>query len=284
VKRLIISADDFGLSESVNEAVERAHRDGMLGAASLMVAGPAAADAVRRAQRLPDLRVGLHLVVIGGPAALPPARSPDLVDSHGQFPSDQIRLGIDYFFRPGVRRQLAAEVRAQFDAFAATGLSLDHANAHKHMHLHPTVGRLLIRIGRDFGLRAVRVPAEPPTVLAACGMRLSSGAHALFHWTSVLRRQARRAGMLTNDYCFGIAWSGQMTAERVQQLAPRIPDGLCEIYFHPASRTDTTLAALMPDYRHEDELAALLEPEVRKALEAVGRLTSYGAETSATTR
>jgi chitin disaccharide deacetylase len=283
VKRLIISADDFGLSESVNEAVERAHRDGMLGAASLMVAGPAAADAVRRAQRLPNLRVGLHLAVIEGPAVLPPVQSPDLIDSHGQFPSDQIRLGIDYFFRPGVRRQLAAEVRAQFDAFAATGLPLDHANAHKHMHLHPTVGRLLIQIGRDFGLRAVRIPAEPPAALAACGMRPSAGSHALFHWTSVLRGQASRAGLLTNDYCFGIAWSGQMTAERVRQLAARIPDGLSEIYFHPASRTDTALSALMPDYRHEDELATLLDPAVRKALEAVGRLTSYGAETSATT-
>jgi chitin disaccharide deacetylase len=284
VKQLVISADDFGLSESVNEAVECAHRNGMLGAASLMVAGPAAADAVRRAQRLSSLRVGLHLVVIEGSAVLPPARSPDLVDSHGQFPSGQFRLGVDYFFRPGVRRQLAAEIRAQFAAFMATGLPLDHANAHKHMHLHPTVGRLLIRIGRDFGLRAVRIPAEPPGVLAACGVRPSSGAHALFHWSSMLRRQARQAGLLTNDYCFGIAWSGQMTAERLLRLAPRIPDGLSEIYFHPASRADTALSALMPDYRHEDELTALLDPEVRKALEAVGRLTSYGAETSATTR
>ena len=283
MKRLIISADDFGLSESVNEAVEHAHRDGMLGAASLMVAAPAAADAVRRARRLPSLRVGLHLVVIEGSAVLPPARSPDLIDSHGQFPSAQFRLGVDYFFQPGVRRQLAAEIRAQFAAFAATGLPLDHANAHKHMHLHPTVGRLLIRIGRDFGLRAVRVPAEPPAVLAACAMQPSSGAHAVFHWTSVLRRQARRAGLLTNDYCFGIAWSGQMTAERLLRLVPRIPDGLSEIYFHPASRTDAALSALMPGYRHEAELAALLDPEVRTALEAIGRLTSYGAEASATT-
>jgi len=283
LKRLVISADDFGLSESVNEAVERAHRSGMLGAASLMVAGPAAADAVRRARRLPALRVGLHLVVIEGSAVLPPAQSPDLVDSGGQFPSAQFRLGVGYFFRPDVRRQLAAEIRAQFAAFAATGLPLDHANAHKHMHLHPTVGRMLIRIGRDFGLRAVRIPAEPPAVLAACGMRPSSGARALFHWTCVLRRQVRRAGLLTNDHCFGIAWSGAMTSERVLRLAPRIPDGLSEIYFHPASRTDAASSALMPSYRHEDELATLLDPEVRSALEAVGRLTTYGAETSATT-
>lgn len=283
VKRLIISADDFGLSESVNEAVERAHRDGILAAASLMIAGAAAADAVRRARRSPTLRVGLHLVVIEGPAMLAPAPIPDLVDQHGQFPSGQIRLGINYFFRPSVRRQLAAEVRAQFAAFAATGLPLDHANAHKHMHLHPTVGRLLIRIGRDFGLRAVRIPAEPPAVLAACGMHPSFGARALFRWTTLLRLQARRAGLLTNDHCFGIAWSGQMTAQRLLRLAPQIQDGLSEIYFHPASHTDAALSALMPDHRHEDELAALLNPEVRKALESAGRLTSYGAETSATT-
>jgi len=144
VKRLIVTADDFGLSEAVNEAVERGHRDGILIAASLMVAGPAAADAVRRAKAMPSLRVGLHLVVIEGPAVLPPAAIPALVDASGQFPADQFRLGVDYFFRPRIRRQLAAEIGAQFEAFAATGLTLDHANAHKHMHLHPTVGRLLI--------------------------------------------------------------------------------------------------------------------------------------------
>jgi len=137
-RRVIVSADDFGLSEGVNEAVEQACREGILTTASLMVAGPAAADAVRRARRLPKLRVGLHLVVIEGPAVGP---APGLVDADGQFSSNQLRLGINYFFRPAIRRQLAAEIRAQFAAFAATGLRLDHANAHKHMHLHPTVGR-----------------------------------------------------------------------------------------------------------------------------------------------
>src|SRR5690242_16077048 len=98
-----------------------------------MVAGPAVADAVRRARALPNLRVGLHLVVIEGPAVLPSSEIPDLLDAHGQFPSDQLRLGINYFARPHVRRQLAAEIRAQFAAFAATGLPLAHADAHKHM-------------------------------------------------------------------------------------------------------------------------------------------------------
>ena len=270
LRRLIVSADDFGLSEGVNEAVECAHREGVLSTASLMVAGPAAADAVRRARRLPGLRVGLHLVVIEGPAVLPPTEIPALVDGAGWFPSDGVRLGVTYRFGRAARRQLAAEIAAQFRAFAATGLALDHANAHKHMHLHPTVGRLLLETGRAYGLRAVRVPSEPPAVLAACGTRVGVGARALRAWTGVLRAQCRRAGVRTNDHVFGLARSGHMTAERVRALIPRLPPGLSEVYFHPAAGRDALLTRLMPEYEHEAELAALLDPGVRAAAVEAG--------------
>ncbi|GBQ27151.1 hopanoid biosynthesis-associated protein HpnK [Gluconacetobacter azotocaptans] len=267
MKRVIVSADDFGLSEEVNEAIEIAHRDGLLSTASLMVAGPAAADAIARARRLPGLHVGLHLVVIEGPATLPPADIPSLVDRDGQFPSNQLELGINYFFRPGVRRQLAAEIEAQFAAFARTGLTLDHANAHKHMHLHPTVGKLMIESGLRHGLRAIRVPLEPPEPLFAAGTYSDSpGAAALRRWTGVLRRQAHRAGLRTNDWCFGIAWSGHMTTDRVAALAAHLPDGLSEIYFHPATAKNALIDRVMPDYEHAAELAALCSPGFRAGL------------------
>jgi len=259
VKTVTFSADDFGLTESVNEGIEKAHRDGILQAASLMVAAPAAADAVRRARANPSLRVGLHLVVIEVPAVLLYADIPDLVDKAGQFPSDQIALGLAYFFRPHVRRQLRAEIRAQFAAFAATGLTLDHANAHKHMHLHPTVGAMMLRAGADHGLRRIRVPAEPPEVMARCGTTVTLGDRLLYRWTSLLRRQARAAGVATNDHCFGLAWSGHMTASRIGRLLANLPEGDSEIYFHPAARRDAVLERLMPAYEHEAELAALLE-------------------------
>jgi hopanoid biosynthesis associated protein HpnK len=259
LKTVTFSADDFGLTESVNEGIERAHRDGILQAASLMVAGPAAADAVRRARANPALRVGLHLVVIEGPAVLPPAEIPGLVCTAGQFPSGQLKLGIDYFCRPNIRRQLEAEIHAQFNAFAATGLTLDHANAHKHMHLHPTVGAMMIRAGRARGLRRIRVPAEPPGVMARCGTPVGVAGRMLYRWTGILRHQARQAGISTNDYCFGLAWSGHMTAQRIRRLLPELPDGDSEIYFHPAARPDPVIDRLMPDYQHEAELAALLE-------------------------
>jgi hopanoid biosynthesis associated protein HpnK len=268
-RRVIVSADDFGLSEAVNEAVERAHRDGILHSASLMVAGRAVEDAVRRARAMPGLRVGLHLVAVEGPAVLPPTRIPRLVGPDGQFPRDQLRLALRYAFDPRARRELRDEIDAQFAAFAATGLRLAHADAHKHMHLHPVVGRLLIERGLRHGLRAIRVPAEPPDILRACGERPSRGARALYRYTSRLRARARREGLAVTDHVFGLAWSGHMTADRLLRLARHLPDGTSEIYFHPAARRDATLDRLMPAYEHEAELAALLDPRVRAAFGAI---------------
>ncbi len=266
----------------MNEAVEQAHRAGVLTSASLMVAGAAAEDAVRRARALPTLRVGLHLVAVEGPTMLSARDIPLLAAGHpATLPSDQLGLALRYALRPAARRQLAAEIRAQFAAFAATGLPLDHADAHKHMHLHPVVGRLIIEIGRDYGLRAVRVPAEPPAVLAACGESPPLAARAMHAWTALLRSQARRAGLVTNEHAFGLAWSGHMTPDRLLRLLPHLPDGLSEIYFHPATRRDSVLTALMPDYEHEAELAALLDSRVAEALASQGAsITDFSEEVS----
>jgi hopanoid biosynthesis associated protein HpnK len=272
MRDVVFSADDFGLTPAVNEAVERAHRHGILDQASLMVAGASAEDAIRRARAMPSLKVGLHLVVIEGPAVSAPAEIPLLVDLSGQFPSDQLGLGVRYFFNPVARRQLAHEIRAQFAAFAATGLTLDHANAHKHMHLHPTVGRLMIQIGREFGLKSVRIPAEPPATLARLGFPAGLGDRALYAWTRLLRRQARAGGMRVNDHCFGLAWSGHMTRERVARLLEHLPDGRSEIYFHPATEQDAALARLMPDYEPAAELATLLDGGLRDLAKGQARV------------
>jgi len=166
VRNLIVTADDFGASIAVNEAVEQAHARGILTAASLMVAGDAAEDAIIRARHLPALGVGLHLVLVEGRPVLPPGHIPDLVDATGHFRANMALAGANMFFRADVRRQLAAEIEAQFAAFHATGLPLDHVNAHKHFHLHPTIAGLILSIGRRYGLAAARAPVEPLDLLA----------------------------------------------------------------------------------------------------------------------
>jgi len=104
VRKLIVTGDDFGLAVPVNEAIEEAHRRGILTTASLMVGAGVVADAVERARRLPTLKVGLHLVLVEGRPVLPPREIPDLVDGEGEFSSRLVGAGLNFFFRPGVGR------------------------------------------------------------------------------------------------------------------------------------------------------------------------------------
>jgi hopanoid biosynthesis associated protein HpnK len=241
-----------------------------------MVASPAAAGAVQRARALPGLRVGLHVVLIEARPALPPEQIPDLVGPDGQFRSDMARVGFDIALRPAVRRQVAAEITAQFEAYRATGLPLDHVNAHKHFHLHPIIAAQIMAIGSKFGARAIRVPTEPAAVVRAIDPSAAAlSPFLLGQWTRVLRAQARRAGMSTSDAVFGLAWSGAMTAARIRGLLDRLPPGVVEIYAHPASAD--AFAGHAPGYRYTEELAALTDPDCVAALRRSGyRLGGFG--------
>jgi hopanoid biosynthesis associated protein HpnK len=268
-RRLIVTADDFGAAPAVNEAVERAHREGVLTAASLMVGASGAADAVRRARALPSLRVGLHLVLVEGRPVLPPDRVPLLVDADGRFRTDMAGAGARIFFLPAARRQLAAEVRAQFEAFAATGLPLDHVNAHKHFHLHPTIAGAVLREAARFGCRAARVPIEPRAVIRAVEPLPGHPIDAVVDTVAALCRvRFRRAGLLIPDQVFGLAWSGAMTTPRLRGLMETLPSGLSEIYLHPG--LDGEFEGAAPGYRYVDEFAALVDRSVADATRRTG--------------
>jgi chitin disaccharide deacetylase len=282
---LIVTADDFGLASQVNEAIEAAHRHGILTAASLMVAGAAAADAVRRARSLPSLKVGLHLALVDSRPVSSTASVPDLVDAAGNFRQDMVATSIAIASSRKVRRQVALEIAAQFERFQATGLRLDHVDAHKHFHLHPIVAALVCRIGRQYGMQALRAPVEPagPVRCAEQALAPATRERANLSRISVwltrrfatkLQRQIRGQGFKTADQVFGLAWSGALNAARLCALVPYLPEGLTEIYCHPA--TADTFAGGAPGYRYCDELAALLEPRVAAAVHASDvRLTAY---------
>lgn len=278
LKRLIVTADDFGRSAAANEAVEDAFRNGILTAASLMVGADAAEDAVVRARQLDDLGVGLHIVVVCGRAVLPAEEIPDLVDSSGMFDTNLVRAGFRYFFLPNVRRQLAREIRAQFDVFQKTGLPLDHVNAHNHMHLHPTVLSLILDAGRAFGLRAMRVPDEPSQVPGAPPLSLAGrlGRRFLGVWLGLMRVRLRRAGVAGNDRVYGIRDSGALVRERMLSLLAELPDGVTEIFSHPARGGWDGVEEAARHYRFEDEFRALVDAEVKAAAAASGAtLTAF---------
>ncbi|CAB3710216.1 hopanoid biosynthesis-associated protein HpnK [Paraburkholderia rhynchosiae] len=257
-RALIVTADDFGLHPRVNLAVERAHCDGVLTATSLMVGAPAASDAVARARALPHLRVGLHLVLADGDPVLPRAGIGALLDEHGRFGSNMVRDGVRFFLLPHVRKQLAREIRAQFEAFAKTGLTLDHVNTHKHFHLHPTVLGLILEIGREFGMKAMRLPFEANAPLW------------LRPWVAQMRARLDGAGVLHNDYVVGIDHSGRMDEAAWLAALACLADGVGEIYCHPAVAGERVLSRGMREYRHADELQALLSPNVAHAIRGLG--------------
>ncbi len=237
-----------------------------------MVAAPASADAIARARRLPSLRVGLHVVLVDGRPVLPAKQVPDLVDAHGRFREDMIQAGIAIFLRPAVRRQLAAEIDAQFSAFAKTGLPLDHVNAHKHFHLHPTIARHLIAIGKRYGMRAVRVPGEPHALLKKIDTALTQSEPRadwlLPPYAALLRRRLSRAGLFAPDRVFGNAWSGALTSARVVALIRHLPTGSSELYTHPA--TCDRFQGSASGYAYAGELAALTATSTLEALRASG--------------
>jgi hopanoid biosynthesis associated protein HpnK len=169
-----------------------------------------------------------------------------------------LRDGLRYALLPHVRRQLADEIRAQFEAFGATGLALDHVNTHKHLHVHPVVLSLILSIGRDYGMRAMRLPLE------------AGAPFWLRPWMALTRKRLATAGIAHNDYVVGMAQTGRFDeAAWLAALADiaRDKSGVGEIYCHPAMAGETPLTASMRDYRHVDELNALLSPRVRHALD-----------------
>lgn len=253
----------------MNEAVERAHATGILTTASLMVGAPAVDEAVAVARRNPRLRVGLHLVLVEGRPVLPAAKVPHLVDGQGSFRTNMVAAGFTLFFHPAARRQLAAEIEAQFAAYAATGLALDHVTTHKHFHLHPTIAGLILRVGRRYGLRAARTPLEPAGPLAAAepGYR-PPPAWVTEPWARLVQARFRAAGVYTPDQVLGLRWSGAMTRARVEALIDNLPPGVTELYTHPA--TASGFPGEAPGYAYAEELAALTSPRVIEAVRRSG--------------
>lgn len=279
-KRLIVSADDFGMSTGVNAGVIRAHREGILTNASLMVTGAAFPQAVELARQNPTLGVGLHLVLVQGRAASPPDEIPLLVDCRGNFRSSAPWAGLRYFFSPAARAQLRREIGAQLERFAATGLPLSHVDGHLNIHMHPTVLAILTDLAPSHSVRALRLPREP---LAAAlsfdrshlGRKLCEAMVFTLLGRLALKRLAG-AGIAYADRVFGLHQTGRVTEAYLLGVLDRLKQGVTEIYCH-AGFWDAESRRWRPaDYEPEVELGALCSGGVRAALEAAGiELISY---------
>ncbi len=260
-RRLIVNADDFGRSASINAAVIRAHREGILTTASLMVNEVACDEAVSLARENPRLGVGLHLTLLCGHAALPPERIPGLVIAGTAFTNNPAGAGFRYFFKRSLRAQLRAEIHAQFQKFRATGLPLDHVNGHLHLHLHPVVFSILTEDASQLGIERMRLTFDPFWL----NLRLAPGhfayraLHALiFHPLSARSRpEFRRRGFRHTQAVFGLLQNARVDEAYVLNLLDHLPPGDSELYSHPS----------LDEFKNEFD--ALISPRVREKARAL---------------
>lgn len=271
--QVIMNADDFGRSSSINSAVVKAHRRGVLTSASLMVTGDAFNEAVSIARETPSLAVGLHIVLVNGKAVLPPGAIPDLVNQDGFFRRAPVSAGLSYYFSPVLQSQLNQELNAQFERFAATGLPLSHVDGHLHMHIHPTVLGMLLPLTVRYGACGIRLPRDDFQLSASYdreGILVKATWALIFdllcRWS--LRRM-RLLPLVVTDRVYGLMQTGRMQETYVIKVLQRLNVPTAELYFHP----DIT-----ESYNHfgpnPADLEALLSPQVRDVLQEREILTS----------
>jgi hopanoid biosynthesis associated protein HpnK len=283
MKQLILNADDFGLTRGVNEAVIRAHREGILTSATLMATSRAFDHAVAGAKAQPGLGVGCHLVLVGGAPVSPPDEIPSLVDATGRFPRTLPEFVARVTSGSVRSRDIERELRAQIDKICRAGIDPSHVDTHKHTHAHPVVMNALGRVARDMAITRVRRPAEDlaaswhtQSTAKRSWSRLASAAavRAVTPWFESL---ARKYGLRTPDHFLGLAMTGRLSAAALRQLIDTLPDGTSEIMLHPGI-CDADLAATGSRLQQQRQLEmdALLSPEAREAVERNGiRLITY---------
>ena len=237
VSRLIVNADDFGLTSGVNRAIAELHAAGLVTSTSLMACAEATGEAIEMARAAPSLGVGCHIVLADGRPALAPERIPSLVDAQtGEFlptlPAFLLRL-----FTGRIRTaEVEAEASAQIALLQSQGVRLTHIDTHKHTHIFPAVLRAVLRAARDAGIRAVRHPFEPEWAV-----RASRGAPLVrIAELAVLRRLAPRSrrilgneGFSTTDGTIAMASTGNLSADGLRALLRKMPAGDWELVTHP---------------------------------------------------
>lgn len=236
MSRLILNADDFGLTSGVNRAIVELHRAGALTSATLMARAPATDEAIQLALAAPSLSVGCHIVFADGEPVLPPRNLPTLVNRRtGQFHLTSgafLRRLLTGRIRPD---EIQSEAVAQIALLQTRGLRLTHIDTHKHLHIFPAVLRPVLRAARAAGIRSVRNPFEPLWSLratpAASPLRRAQ-LRVLRLYVPTFHRIVAEEGFTTTDGALGILATGNLSAA-IPSLLDNLPLGTWELVTHP---------------------------------------------------
>ena len=288
MRRLIVNADDFGLTAGVNRAIVETHIGGVVSSATLMANGARFEDAVTAARSAPNLSVGCHVVLVDGTPVSPPGALDTLVAIRSAAP-DKFYSSLSAFAARAMlggfdRDQLVAEVTAQIRKIQATGLPVTHLDTHKHAHIFPEILAALLRAARICGVRAIRNPIVPVKALHA--RQFKGKAHLwkrygqvriLHTFSGQFHQRTKRAGLVTPDGVLGVIETGSVGISLLRQTLASLPEGTWELVCHPGYNDADLRAARtrLLDAR-EEERRLLTSAELRQFLdEQKIRVISY---------
>ena len=267
-RKLIFNADDFGRHAATNEAVRLGVRQGCLRSASLMAGEPAFAEAVEIAKGLPKLGIGVHFTLVDGNPVLPPEEIPTLVNVEGRFqPSHNAFL--KHFLTGRIRmEEVQAELAAQLAKIEQAGIRPTHIDSHQHMHALPGVAETAVRLAKEAGIAAVRVPDCNYGSLAD-GVGAFVGRMGLHILASRLRREARKQGLACTEHFAGLVAGGNFDEAEILRVIREMPEGTTEVMTHPGTDDELLATLYSGGWQHgfEAELAGLLSEKVAAALE-----------------
>ncbi|HVY66604.1 MAG TPA: ChbG/HpnK family deacetylase [Gammaproteobacteria bacterium] len=272
--RLIVNADDFGMTEDVNRGVVEAHERGIVTSASIMATGPAFEHAVTLAKSYPTLDVGVHLTLTEQ-RPLTGAAAVSLVGPDGRFPPHLVQFAGRHL-RGKVR---LAEVRAELDAqirkVRDAGIAVSHLDGHQHVHVLPGIAAVVVELAAKYGIGAVRYPAE----------RVSAYMLRNLHDVRRLAEQvvlgmvcalSPLKSLRRSDSFVGFYFGGRLDEASLATVLGRLPArGTVELMCHPGG-DDARAAEGYWQYSWSAERAALTSPRIRALIAARGaQLVSY---------
>lgn len=279
VRRLIVNADDFGLTAGVNRAIVETHIGGVVSSATLMANGPRFEDAVTAARSAPNLSVGCHVVLVDGTPVSPPGTLDTLLAIRSAEPNKFYSSLSGFAARAMLggfdRDQLVAEVTAQIRKIQSAGLPVTHLDTHKHAHIFPEILTALLRAARICGVRAIRNPIVPVKALPARQFKGKphlwkryGQVRVLHTFSGQFHQRTKRAGLVTPDGVLGVIETGSVGISLLRQTLANLPEGTWELVCHPGYNDAELRAAhtRLLDAR-EEERRLLTSAELRQFLD-----------------
>jgi hopanoid biosynthesis associated protein HpnK len=271
VRRLIVNADDFGLTSGVNRGIIQAHENGIVTSATLMACGAKFQEAVDWAARSPRLSVGCHVLLVDASPVLDFQQVSTLATGNSDAPTFRDSLISFAALAVGGRLdedQIEAEITAQIHKLQTAGIKVSHLDSHKHTHVFPAVFRPMLRAAKTCGVSAIRNPFEPLLFAGTKNWKRRFQLGILRSFRANFRRALEEAGARTPDGCVGIVATGGLTQQTFRQLIENLPEGTWEFVSHPGYN-DAELDAINTRLRHsrENELAILTSPEAKEVLQ-----------------